>query len=193
MVSPQYCSAQQVTLKAAENPYSASGDDFTISDAQTGTTWFKMDARAMSMREKRVLVDASGRPACCLSKEVLTLRSQKWNLYAGGDFRHKLAVIRPKMLSMSPTVLVMLNDGDRVPDFVAKGNFLAKKFEVYQVQGGRERLVARVKKESRFSSAAAYLAAAVHDKQSYYITAEPGADLAFLTALCMCMDEMWHD
>lgn len=45
---------------------------------------------------------------------------------------------------------VYLNDGDRESDFKIRGGFRAKNFTVSQkLPGGREREVARVKKESR--------------------------------------------
>jgi uncharacterized protein YxjI len=38
-----------------------------------------------SMREKRVLLDAAGRPAAALQKKLISLKPA-WQLFRGGDF-----------------------------------------------------------------------------------------------------------
>jgi hypothetical protein len=52
---------------------------------------------------------------------------------------------------------VYLNDGDKEADFRIKGNFRGRKFDIIHCSPAGERVVASVKKESRFSSASAFL------------------------------------
>lgn len=81
----------------------------------------------------------------------------------------------------------------RQADFEVKGNILAKKFDVVDVRGGGETVIARICKEGRFSGMAAFVKASVSESDTYFIEAQPGADLAFLTALCMSVDEIFQD
>lgn len=45
---------------------------------------FRMDARAMSMKEKRTLLDATSAPALSLSQNVFSLRGT-WSMYRGAS------------------------------------------------------------------------------------------------------------
>lgn len=51
----------------------------------------------------------------------------------------------------------------------------------------------QISKESRFSSAAAFAGAMFSDADAYFIEAQAGADLAFLAALCIAVDEIFQD
>lgn len=53
----------------------------------------RVDAKMMSMREKRVIVDAAGRPAAGLQKKLISLKPA-WQLFHGADFKHPVATIK---------------------------------------------------------------------------------------------------
>lgn len=44
---------QQIALKVRESKLSFSGDDFTIKDAMTGQPMFKVNGKAVSMRDSK--------------------------------------------------------------------------------------------------------------------------------------------
>lgn len=51
-----------------------------------------------------------------------------------------------------------LNDGDDEADFLVQGDFRAKRFDILQCSRGKgQRIIASVKKESRFASGTAFL------------------------------------
>jgi uncharacterized protein YxjI len=52
-----------------------------------------VDAKLMSMREKRVIVDAAGRPAAGLQKKLISLKPA-WQLFHGADFSRPVATIK---------------------------------------------------------------------------------------------------
>jgi hypothetical protein len=88
---------------------------------------------------------------------------------------------------------VYLNDGDKEEDFLIKGNFRAKHFEIIQKAGRQERRIASVKKESKFSSATAFLKSQLTDADKYFVTIEAGVDCAFVVALGILCDELFQD
>jgi hypothetical protein len=61
------------------------------------------------------------------------------------------------------------------------------------VAAGSDRVIGHVKKQSTFSSGAAFFSNAIADKQTYFITIEPNVDAALLVSLAVLADEMWHD
>jgi hypothetical protein len=64
--------------------------------------------------------------------------------------------------------------------------FSAKKFVFSRkLPGGREAEVARVEREGRFASTAAFVSAALTDAHRYYLTIQPGYDVAFVVALAL--------
>jgi hypothetical protein len=93
----------------------------------------------------------------------------------------------------SPFLQVYLNDGDKEEDFLIKGNFRAKHFEIIQKVGGHERQIAGVKKESKFSSATAFLKSQLTESDKYFVTIEAGVDCAFVVALAILCDELFQD
>ncbi|PSC67671.1 LURP-one-related 10-like [Micractinium conductrix] len=194
IVNAQYCAQGEVTLKAQERVMSIGGDGFQIKDDQ-GRLWFRVDNKLFSMREKRALVDATGRTVCGLQKKLISLKPT-FQITRGDSADEVIAEIKPKLLSLKPCVNVFLvaGDGDREPDFKCQGNFRAKKFEVVSLLGGQETEYAKIKKESQFSSGAAFFKARLMpEADAYFIHAPPGADLAFLCALCIAVDELFQE
>ncbi|RLO05663.1 hypothetical protein DYB28_001654 [Aphanomyces astaci] len=61
-----------VTLLIKQKMWSFSGDDFTIKDIHTGTPYFKINGSALSLRQKKSLLDYSG------AQEVYTPQKEKW-------------------------------------------------------------------------------------------------------------------
>lgn len=53
----------------------------------------RVDAKMFSMREKKAIVDASGRPVAGLKKKLVALKPTL-QLFRGGDFEHPVATIR---------------------------------------------------------------------------------------------------
>lgn len=110
-----------------------------------------------------------------------------------GNESSRICEVQPKTLTMSPYVRIFLNDGDKCEDYYCKGNFLAKKFEIYQKVPGTDKLLAQVKKESSYANAASYINNKMFNAQSYFITIKPGVDAAFVVAIAALMDEIYRD
>jgi uncharacterized protein YxjI len=154
-----------------------------------------MDASAFSLSQRRVLVDATGRPVLSMARKIMSMH-KKWYMYRGGSTNGtRVATIEPKLLTLSPNINVYLNDGDKIPDFKIRGDFLARNFDVYQLGTGGcgERLVASVRKQSRFQSISSYIKQSSYNKQTYNVTLQPGVDAAFVVGLCVAVDEHYRD
>eukprot|EP00877_Chromochloris_zofingiensis_P005100 jgi/Chrzof1/14591/Cz09g08190.t1 len=196
VVGPQYCSPQKTVLVLQEQFGMMRDDDFHVTDTQ-GRTYFMLNANKFSLGQKRVLMDAYGQPCVGMEQKMLTLHGT-WLMYRGASFDSvsKVAEIKPAMMSLTPSVKVFLNDGDKEADFTVKGDFRAKRFEIRQrlgVPAGADRVIARVEKESRFASSTAFLMNAMTDAQKYFVHIEPGVDAAFIVALATLCDEIFHD
>lgn len=126
---------------------------------------------------------------CCCIQFLLSFHQ----IIHAGNESARICEVQPKTMTMSPYVRIFLNDGDKNEDYYCKGNFLAKKFAVYQKVPGTDKLLAEVKKESSFANAASYINNKMFNAQSYFITIKPGVDAAFVVAIAALMDEIYRD
>ena len=189
IIDNRYCIGAPTQLILQEQ-YSFSGDDFTAYD-HSGRLWFKIDAAAFSWSQRRTLIDCYGMPVACISRKHMSLHGT-WNLYRG-DGSQLLCTIKPPIMSLRPKIKVYLggrDDGE--PEYVAYGNFLAKKFQICKVVGGQEVVVAEAQKESSFASFSSYFNSS-NGIHRYFLTIQPNVDAAFIVALCATIDEIFHD
>eukprot|EP00878_Enallax_costatus_P044734 GHUV01053465.1.p1 GENE.GHUV01053465.1~~GHUV01053465.1.p1 ORF type:complete len:145 (-),score=36.77 GHUV01053465.1:707-1102(-) len=106
----------------------------------------------------------------------------------------KVAEIKPALASLTPSIKVYLNDGDKEPDFLIQGDFRSKRFVISQRTPGRGDVkIASVQKESKYANSTAFLMSVMTDAQKYLLTIDPGVDAAFVTALATLCDEISND
>ncbi|WIA40122.1 hypothetical protein OEZ86_013524 [Tetradesmus obliquus] len=212
VVSPNFCLLQQVTLVMQESLGAYRNDDFHICDASgttffllkaapysasgrrqlldaCGTTFFLLKAAPHSASGRRALLDAYGQPCIHMERKLTSLRGS-WQLLRSRDGL-QLAVVKPSLSSFTPTIKVMLNDGDDNPDFIIAGDFRAKSFAITQCRSNA--VIGRVKKESSHASVNAFFMSQLVGAQKYFVSIEPGVDAAFVVALATLCDEIFHD
>lgn len=166
-------------------------DDFNITDT-SGRPFFRLAAAAFSVGGRRQLLDANNMPLLNMEKKMLSFRG-RWFM-TRADTGARVAELKPALMSLTPSITVYLNDGDREPDFEIKGDFRSKRFSISQrVPGRGEVQIASVERESRFASGTAFMMSVVTDAQKYFLTIEPGVDAAFVTALATLCDEIFND
>ncbi|KAI9335141.1 tubby C-terminal-like domain-containing protein [Obelidium mucronatum] len=183
-----YITQQQITLTLKESYGSFSGDDMTISD-QSGRHWFRLDAQTFSMRDKRTLLDANtGVPVVRLEKKFGL--GKKWQ--ASGPSGNVLFTIESQMFSFTPQISVYLNDGDRNPDYKVTGSFMAKDFQLFDIRNGGNTVVGNCKKERPFNLNA-FISTVLMNKDSYFLTLNPGADVSLWVSVCVLLDELFHE
>ena len=96
---------------------------------------YRLNAKHITLSERRVLRDCYGHIVCTMKKKLASLHGT-WIMYRGDSDSggHKIAEIKPHLLNvLSHSVDVYLRDGDHEPDFVVKGNLRAKRFKITQV------------------------------------------------------------
>ncbi|KAJ3233586.1 hypothetical protein HDU81_002143 [Chytriomyces hyalinus] len=185
-----YTATQNTTLVIKEKFGSFSGDDMTIKD-QTGRAWFRLDAKMISMKDKRTLLDANtNMPVVRLEKKLFSI-GNKWQ--ATGPSGNMLFTLEPKLLTLTPSINVYLADGDRSPDFKVTGSFLQKDFQLFDIRNGGKRPVGVCKKERATANLGAFVSTMVFNKDSYFLTLYPGADVAMWVSICVLLDELYHD
>jgi uncharacterized protein YxjI len=189
IVSSQQVVSQPTQLRLMEK-VSLSGDDFKVCDS-TGRCWFSLDSKTFSFRDSRVLKDQTGKDLLVMKQMMFTL-GMKWQANAPDGTR--LFTIEPKFFSLTPKIRIFLSDGDRDADFELRGSFMNGKrdFSIVDVRGGRDTTIAECKKERAFSSVGAFFNNMI-DKDCYYLNLNQGADAAFCVAICLLLDEFYHE
>lgn len=179
-IAPQYGTTQSTDLYLKEKVFGFTGDSSSIKDSK-GNTMFSIKAELITMSQRRSLLDSEG-------NVIAQLRRQKMGLiptvYIGTPENEKkvtvksTGILNPLQCNASITI-----DGKKVGK--VEGNWRAKKFSI-QIDGvevakiGRKRTVA-----STFMGA-----------DSYNITVTPKGkpvDLAFVSLVCIALDEIYHD
>ena len=187
IIDQRFLVQQQTTLIMKEDPVSFSGDDFNIADSM-GRPWFRLDSKAWSITEKRTLLDNNRVPVLSMEKKLFSFGT-KWQ---ASQSNRNLFTVEPKILTLKPHLNIYLNDGDREPDFKVSGSYTAKDFQIVDKRGGAKRVIATCSKQRPHQSSAAFLNHMV-GADAYYINIEPGIDAAFITAICLLLDEFYHD
>ncbi len=100
--------------------------------------------------------------------------------------------VEPKIFTLKPHLNIYLNDGDREPDFKVSGSYMAKDFQIVDKRGGVKRVIATCNKQRPYQSATAFLSSML-GSDVYYINIEPGIDAAFITSICLLLDEFYND
>lgn len=70
VVSPQFCAPRTVALTVTKKAMSFSGGDFTVTD-DNGAVVLRFEGVYFSVRSRRVLHDAAGRPVLTMERKVM--------------------------------------------------------------------------------------------------------------------------
>ncbi|CAE6442609.1 unnamed protein product [Rhizoctonia solani] len=183
-VMPAYAQNHELTLKLREKRMSLSGDSFEITDPQ-GRPYFKMEGNALSIRNKKTLKQADGRPIFNIQNKLLTIHHQ-YLVYNANESTESepLFLIKSHFSVTGAKIDVTFKnaaDGREVV-FDLRGSFFDRSAEITQVDTLGDLVHAdRETGELLF------------DQQTYYLTVAPGVDAAMMVALCVCMDEKQNE
>ncbi|KAK1270555.1 Protein LURP-one-related 15 [Acorus gramineus] len=72
VLGPQFCFPNHADLTVTKTPITLSGGDFVVTDSNGGVV-FKVQGRAMRVRDRRVLVDAVGNPILTMKEKIISL------------------------------------------------------------------------------------------------------------------------
>ncbi|MBW1902826.1 MAG: LURP-one-related family protein [Deltaproteobacteria bacterium] len=147
------------------------GDDFWIENAQ-GQKTFKVDGKALRVRQTLKFEDAHGHELCKIQERKLHVKDTMKVEDAHG---HQVAMVKKALVTpVRDRFSVKIKDG---PDLDVKGNILDHE---YTIGEGHHKVAEISKKWFRI-------------RDSYGVEIEPGQDDIVILAVTVCIDQMAHD
>ena len=147
------------------------GDDFWIENAQ-GQKTFKVDGKALRVRQTLKFEDAHGNELCKIQERKVRVKDSMEVEDAHG---HQVAMVKKAIVSpVRDRFHVKIKNG---PDLEVKGNILDHE---YSIGEGHDKVAEVSKKWFRI-------------RDSYGVEVEPGQDDIVILAVTVCIDQMAHD
>jgi uncharacterized protein YxjI len=144
----------------------AIGDDFFIENEQ-GQRVFKVDGKALRVRETLIFRDMQGREICKIQERIARLRDSMEIEGPGGE---RLAMVHKAMITpLRDRFVVKVGDG---PDLDVQGNILSHEYRIGNV--------ATVSKKW------------FRIRDSYGVEIAPGQNDLLILAATVCLDQMSH-
>jgi uncharacterized protein YxjI len=142
------------------------GDDYWIENSE-GHRAFKVDGKAVRLRQTFILEDASGAEVAKIQERKLTVRdTMKIERAGGGD-----ATVRKALVGFRDRFKIDVDGG---PDLTAHGNILDHE---YEIDSDGDTVATVSKKWFRV-------------RETYGIEIRPGQDVALILAITVCVDAM---
>ena len=145
------------------------GDDFWI-ETEGGERAFKVDGKAMRIRDTLILEGPSGEELLKIQEKKLTVRD-KMEIERDG---RTVATVKKALIGIRERYSIEVEGGD---DLSAKGNFVDHEYEIER-DGDK---VAEVSKRW------------FRVRDAYGIEIAPGQEDALILAVAVCIDQMGHD
>jgi uncharacterized protein YxjI len=146
------------------------GDDFWIENGQ-GQRVFRVDGKALRVRQTLSFEDAAGRELCKIQERMLRVKDTMEVEDAAGN---QVAVVKKALISpLRDRFSVKVKNG---PDLEVKGNLLDHE---YTIGEGRDKVAEVSKKWFRVGD-------------TYGVEIEPGQDDVVILAATVCIDQMAH-
>ena len=146
------------------------GDDFWIENDK-GQKVFKVDGKALRVRQTLIFEDAQGKELCKIQEKMMRVKDSMEIEGPGGD---KIAMVKKAMITpVRERWVVKIKNG---PDLDVQGNILDHE---YSIGEGRDKIAEVSKKWFRL-------------RDSYGVSIDPGQDDVLILAVAVCIDEMSH-
>jgi uncharacterized protein YxjI len=148
----------------------AIGDDFWIENDR-GQKVFKVDGKALRIRQTLIFEDANGRELYKIQERMLRIKDSMEVEDAQG---HQVAMVKKALITpIRERWVVKIKNG---PDLDVQGNILDHE---YSIGEGRDKVAEVSKKWFRL-------------RDTYGVSIDPGQDDALILAVAVCIDEMAH-
>ncbi|GAU17199.1 hypothetical protein TSUD_178290 [Trifolium subterraneum] len=187
IIGPQYCAPYPLDLTIVKKVMSVSDGNFAVTDVN-GNIVFKVKGSLLTLRDRRVLVDASGNPVTTLRRKIATLHD-RWEAFRGESTDSKDLVFTLKRSSLIQyktklDVFLAGNKKEDVCDFQVRGSWLERSCIVYA--GESNNIVAQMHKKHTIKSL-------LIGKDHFMVKVYPNVDYAFIVALIVILDEINDD
>jgi uncharacterized protein YxjI len=148
----------------------AIGDDFWIENDR-GQKMFKVDGKALRVRQTLIFEDAQGHELYKIQERMLRIKDSMEVEDAQG---HQVAMVKKALITpLRERWVVKIKNG---PDLDVQGNILDHE---YSIGEGRNKIAEVSKKWFRL-------------RDTYGVSIDPGQDDALILAVTVCIDEMAH-
>lgn len=177
-IAPSHVSTERTNLYLKEKKLSWSGDSAAIKD-QKGNKQYEIDAKTITMSERRHLLDKNGKVIGQLRKKKSPGLHDAYYIGTEDDDKKCKIKLTGTFNPMKSDAKIYLGD-----DEIGKcsGNWRAKKFAIEL--NGKE--VATVGRKRTLTSM-------LTDADCYVIDIEPGVDQAFIVLITLALDELYHE
>ena len=146
------------------------GDDFWIENEQ-GQRVFKVDGKALRVRQTLSFEDAHGKELCKIQERMLRVKD---SMEIEGPHGEQVAMVKKALIApLRERWVVKIKGGQ---DLEVKGNILDHE---YSIGEGRDKVAEVSKKWFRL-------------RDSYGVAIDPGQDDVLILAVAVCIDEMAH-
>ena len=146
------------------------GDDFWIENGQ-GQKVFRVDGKALRVRQTLIFEDANGTELCKIQERMMRIKD---SMEIEGPNGEQLAMVKKALISpIRDRWIVKIKGG---PDLEVQGNILDHE---YSIGEGRDKVAEVSKKWFRL-------------RDTYGVSIDPGQDDIIILAVTVCIDEMAH-
>ncbi|KAI3759922.1 hypothetical protein L1987_50309 [Smallanthus sonchifolius] len=186
VVSPQFVSPNLIHMLSGKKLLTLSDGNFGVTDAN-GNLLFKLKGKLLSVRGKRLLVDAIGNRILTFQKKLSARK--RWQCFRGDSTDPRDHVFSAKQVNRtqfktSLEVFLPSNRNQDVADFTVKGNWFEKRCTVYA--GETTTVIAEMNKKQTVPFIA-------FGADTCTITAYPNVDYVFIVALMAILNEINDD
>ena len=148
----------------------AIGDDFWIENDR-GQKVFKVDGKALRVRQTLIFEDAHGNELCKIQERMMRVKD---SMEIEGPHGEQLAMVKKALITpVRERWVVKIKNG---PDLEVQGNILDHE---YTIGEGRDKVAEVSKKWFRL-------------RDTYGVSIDPGQDDVLILAVAVCIDEMAH-
>ncbi|KAL3617410.1 hypothetical protein CASFOL_037731 [Castilleja foliolosa] len=187
VISPHFCMRYPVDLTIVRKMMTLSEGNFGVRD-MNGNLMFKVKGKFFSLHDRRVLLDAAGKPIITLRQKLLSAH-RRWVAFRGESTNAKdplFSVKKSSLFQMKTKLDVFLasNTAEKACDFKIEGSWFDSSCVIYA--GNSNNIIAQM---HRNHSAQSILLG----KDSFGVTVYPNVDYAFIVALVVLLEEINED
>ncbi|XP_059642669.1 protein LURP-one-related 10-like [Cornus florida] len=184
IVGTQFCAPYPVDLGITRKVLTITDGNFIVTDVN-GNVMFDVKGSFLSLHDRRVILDVTGKPILTLRQKILTAH-QRWRVYRGDSSDSKDLIFTAKTSSIiqiktNLDVFLTNNTTEDHCDFKVKGSWLERSCVVYA--GDSSTIVAQMHKKHSVQSV-------LLGKDKFMVTVYPNVDYAFIVALMVILDEV---
>ncbi|KAL3617423.1 hypothetical protein CASFOL_037744 [Castilleja foliolosa] len=182
VISPQFCAGNPVHLTIVRKMMNLSEGNFGVTDVN-GNLMFKVKGKLLSLHDRRVLLDAAGKPIITFQQRILSAH-KRWVAFRGESTDENdllFSVKKSSVIQMKRKLDVFLatNTEERVCDFKIEGHWSS--CVIYA--GNTNNVIAEMHGNKSVGSV-------VFGKDKFGVTVYPNVDYAFIVALVVLLAEI---